>query len=335
MSAMRSIIATTTMLLLIVIPIVATTGAASDTNTTTTIQLVSMERAVSVLNTVNDTILFVDVQIAIAERARLSVVDAVAQLSSARVTLKDARLAFDGGDYVGAVDMASQASTKAQHALVLVPQPPPQVAQASGMNFQQAKSMLESANGTILFVDESIAEAEKARKNVIAPVEKLAEARGLFRQASSAFNEGNYQSSYKSSSEAMTLAQESLAVLSQAPPPTSFINPKNLTIMAGALLLILLVVYFRIKSGELRATSTQYVSSPPPMLRPLYYYPTSYQYQNRPSATQYHYQPQSGPVLYPSRQYSPVPPVTTAAVAAGTLQQYQAKKVVPGQGQAR
>lgn len=331
---MRSIIATTTMMLLIVIPIVATISAASDANTT--IQLVSMERAVSVLNTVNDTILFVDVQIAIAEHARLGVVDAVARLSSARVTLKDARLAFDGGDYVGAVDMASQASTKAQHALVLVPQPPPQVAQTSGMTFQQAKSMLESANGTILFVDESIAEAEKARKNVITPVEKLAEARGLFRQASSAFNEGNYQSSYKSSSEAMTLAQESLAVLSQAPPPASFINPKNLAIMAGALLLIFLVVYFRIKSGG-GMHSTQY--APPPMLMPRYYYPTyQQQYQNRPppAPQQYHYQPPGGPqALYPSRQYSPVPPVTTAAVAAATQQQYQAKKVVPGQGQAR
>lgn len=334
MSAMRSIIATT-MMLLIVIPVVATISAASDANTTT-IQLVSMERAASVLNTVNDTILFVDVQIAIAERARLNVVDAVAQLSSARLTLKDARLAFDGGDYVGAVDMASQASTKAQHALVLVPQPPAP-AQTSGMTFQQAKSMLESSNGTILFVDENIAEAEKARKNVITPVEKLAEARGLFRQASSAFNEGNYHSSYKFSSEAMTLAQESLAVLSQAPPPASFINPKNLAIMAGALFLIILVVYFRIKSGA-RGSSTQYAPHPPPMLRPLYYYPPTYhqqqqQYQGRPPATQYHYQPQGGPVLYPSRQYSPVPPVTTAI--AGTQQQYQAKKVVAGQGQAR
>lgn len=327
MSAMRSIIATTTiMLLLIVIPLVATTGAASDANTTT-IQLVSMERAVSVLNTVNDTIMFVDVQIAIAEQARLGVVDAVARLSSARITLRDARIAFDGGDYVGAVDMASQASTKAQHALVLVPQPPAP-AQTSGMTFQQAKSMLESSNGTILFVDENIAEAEKARKNVITPVEKLAEARGLFRQASSAFNEGNYQSSYKFSSEAMTLAQESLAVLSQAPPPANFINPRNLAIMAGALLLILLVVYFRVKSGYAPPQS-------PTMLRPRYYYPTPYQYQNRPPAPQqYHYPPPGGPALYPSRQYSPVPPVTTA-IAGGTQQQDQAKKAVPGQGQAR
>lgn len=289
------------LLILLVLPI----AIAADTTPQeedATIQLVSKERALSVLDSVNGTILFVDMQIAIAELERKDLVAAVANLASARGVLKDAVAAFDGGDYVGVVELSYEASKRAQYALVAIPaNAPPKTVPKPIVTFDQASRALKSANETVLFVDMQIAEAERARKDVIKPVETLAEARGLFKQASAAFAENDYSGAYDLASDAIKKAQDALAILSEAKQP-GILDIRTVVISGAAVVLVALVLYF----GPLKGLVAKRQQVPSMYYGPVSYYPQQslqqpYQQLQRPSPS-----PSPSPPVLPG-QTQPAP----------------------------
>ncbi len=289
-------------LILLLVLIMLLPAVAADTNSTPPqqqpIQLVSMERALSVLGSVNNTILFVDRQIAVAERDRKDLVAAVANLASARGVLKGAVAAFDGGDYVKVVELSSEAARRAQYALVAIPATSPKPApQSASVTFEQANSAIKSANETVLFVDVQIADAERARKDVIKPVETLAEARGLFKQASAAFVENDYAGARVLASDATTKAQDALAILSEAKSP-EVLTPKVIAVSATAIVLVALVVYFGPIRGRLRAK---------PQQAPIQYWPVPYPRLLPPPMTSPYYQQQNQPPTMPAQAQQPAP----------------------------
>ncbi len=311
---------------LIILPL-----AASDTNSTQlqpAIQLVSRERAISVLGSVNSTILFVDMQIAVAERDRRDLVAAVANLASARGVLNDAIAAFDGGDYVKVVELSSEAAMKAQYALVAIPAAPLKPAPQSAVTFDQANSAIKSANETVLFVDAQIADAERARKDVIRPVETLAEARGLLKQASAAFMENDYSGARGLASDATKKAQDALAILSEAKSP-EVLTPRVVAVSGTAVVLVALVIYFgpirgRLGARRQQAQQLQYGPGAYPKLLPP---PFPYQQQKNPSPAvpqqpaAYYYNYRQQVQSYPAAQ--PKPPATPISPTPSVQQQQQ------------
>ncbi len=84
---------------------------------------VTREWAEAYIKTAGDTILFVDTQIAQAERQRVPLQEAVGKLAEARGLLKRAQAAHDAGDYNSAADLASKATALARSSLESIPKP--------------------------------------------------------------------------------------------------------------------------------------------------------------------------------------------------------------------
>lgn len=229
------------------------------------------ERALSAIRNANDTIGFVDMQVAGAEKNKLDARQAATTLAEARKIYKQALDLLEQSDYDGAYSKAIDALTIAQSALILVPLAPP--AAGATVTREQAEAYLKTASDTILFVDTRIAQAERQKLQLQEAVGKLAEARGLFKRAQAALDAGDYNSAADLASKATALARSSLESI---PKPGAFPITKT-AIAAAAILAIAAIIYFK------------FVRKPPtapPAAQRQYYYPQGYYPYQRPQQQQ-------------------------------------------------
>ncbi len=223
------------------------------------------ERALSAIRNANDTIFFVDVQVAGAEMNGLDARQAATTLAEARKLYKQALNLLDQSDYDSAYSKAIDALTTAQSALTLVPLAPP----AAGVNVtrEQAEAYIKTAGDTILFVDTQIAQAERQKVPLQEPVGKLAEARGLLKRAQAALDAGNYNSAADLALKATALARSSLGSI----PKPGQVPITKTAIAAAAILAIAAVVYFK------------FIRKPPAVpASPQQYYPRGYYPYSQP-----------------------------------------------------
>ncbi len=215
------------------------------------------ERALSAIKNANDTIFFVDRQIADAEKKRLDTYQAATTLAAARGLYKDALALMDSSDYDGAYLKATDALTKAQSALTAMPAAPAAALTAT-VTKAQAEAYLRAANDTVFFVDTQIALAERQRVQLQEAVGKLAEARGLLKRAQGALDAGDYQSAADLSSQATALATSSL----QSIPVPGQIPTTKLAIAAAAVLLIAAIIYLKFVRKQPPKPVAQYYQQP-------------------------------------------------------------------------
>ncbi len=223
------------------------------------------ERALSSIKNANDTILFVDRQIADAERQKLDTYRAATTLAEARGLYKDALALMDSSDYDGAYLKATDALSKAQFALTAIPLV--SLASTATATKEQAEAYLRTANDTIFFVDTQIALAERQKVPLQEAVGKLAEARGLMKRAQSALSAGNYRSAADLSTQATTLATSAL----QSIPKPGQAAVTNSAIIAAAVLAIAAIIWFRF-----------FRKQPPKPSAAQYYQQPQYYYQAQP-----------------------------------------------------